>query len=93
MTLKFGFLGVTKSTKGIYEGPMTIGDMVRIDNFRAQNRLSGPQIGQNGPKQTDCEIRGCRRDKMSNHYDKKGFSSFQLPSNPTQRHTAQEDCS
>ena len=71
MNLKFGFLGVTKSTKGIYEGPMTIGDMVKIDNFRAQNRLPGPQIGQNGPKQIDCEIRGCRRGKISNHYNQK----------------------
>ena len=71
MALKIGFSGAPEPTEGIYEGPMTIGDMVRIHNFRAQNRLPWPQIGQNGPKQTDCEIRGCRRGKKSNHYNQK----------------------
>ena len=38
MALKIGFSGVPEPTEGIYEGPMTIGDMSKIDDFRAQNR-------------------------------------------------------
>ena len=38
MALKIGFSGAPEPTEGIYEGPMTIGDMSKIDDFRAQNR-------------------------------------------------------
>jgi hypothetical protein len=38
MALKIGFSGAPEPTEGIYEGPMTIGDMSKIYDFRAQNR-------------------------------------------------------
>ena len=38
MALKIGFSGVPEPTEGIYEGPMTIGDMSKIDDFWPQNR-------------------------------------------------------
>jgi len=42
MALKNGFSGVPRSTEGIYEGPMTIGDMLKIDVLRLKIRCQGP---------------------------------------------------